>query len=94
MKISNKTEATIRYTQLQNELGKAKETRPQASKDSISISPAARLLQECLAAAEPCDQDKISAIKSALAQGEYQVDSTVLADKLFAEIALQRGIVK
>ena len=73
MKISNKTEATIRYTQLQTELGKAKETRSQTSKDSISISPAARLLQECLAADEPFDQDKVSAIKAALAQGEYQI---------------------
>ncbi|MDP3487831.1 MAG: flagellar biosynthesis anti-sigma factor FlgM [Bacillota bacterium] len=94
MKIVSKTEATIRYAQMQNELGKTKESRPPASKDSISISPAARLLQECLSAEEPFDQDKVSAIKSALAQGRYQTDHIVLAEKLFTEMSLQRGNLK
>ncbi|KAF0195895.1 MAG: hypothetical protein FD169_1195 [Bacillota bacterium] len=94
MKISSKTEATIRYAQLQNELSKTKETKHTASKDSISISPAARLLQECLAADEPFDQDKVSAIKSALAQGAYQTDTKVLAEKLSSEMLLQRGTLK
>ena len=94
MKISGKTETTIRYAQMQNELGKTKGTRPPVSKDSISISPAARLLQECLAAEEPFDQDRVSAIKSALEQGSYQADTKVLAEKLFTEMSLQRGNLK
>lgn len=93
MKISGKNEATLRYAQLQGE-GKAKESRPLISKDSISISPAARLLQEYLAAEEPFDQDRVSAIKSALSNGEYQIDAKVLTEKLFTEMSLQRGTIK
>ena len=94
MKIGSKREATMRYVQLQNETGKARVSQPQSSKDSISISPAARLLQECLAAEEPFEQDKVSAIKLALERGDYQTDAKVLADKLVAEIALERGASK
>jgi len=94
MKINSKADATLRYAFVQNENGKAKEAKTAQSKDSITISPAARLLQECLATEEPFNSAKVEELKDALEKGEYQVDASLLANKLLSEVVSQRGLSK
>lgn len=94
MKVTSKTEATLRYAYLKSEQSKPKSAVVAADKDNVSISPAARLLQECLATQEPYDQDKVCAIRSAMARGDYQVDNKVLADRLLAEMARNRRVTE
>lgn len=55
------------------------------SRDSVSVSDSALLMQrleEVVAKASPTDVERIQQIKTAIANGEYQVDSQRVADKI------------
>lgn len=53
---------------------------PTASSVSSSASPAARMAAE----GAPVDMDRIAAIKSAIASGNYPVDANAIAERMIA----------
>ena len=63
-------------------IGKAEPQKPSTPGDHVSLSPAAQALQANREA--PVDQDRVNAIRQAIASGQYQVDSESLAKKLLA----------
>lgn len=60
-------------------------TGPQVSGDALTISTGAaqmRSLSENLSEESPFDQAKVDRIKALIDQGEYQIDSNQIAEKL------------
>lgn len=66
------------------------QAKPGVQADQVSLSPAAQAMQ--INREAPVDQDRINAIRQAIASGQYQVNAEGLASKLmaYARIANER----
>lgn len=62
------------------------ETDSPTARDAVAISPAAQMLREAVAMNEPVDAAKVAELRTKLNEGQYTVDSTILATRLVAEL--------
>ncbi|MEQ6291394.1 flagellar biosynthesis anti-sigma factor FlgM [Vogesella sp. GCM10023246] len=87
MKIDNSGKVAASFTAPSRTQSKADTASARANGESVAINPFASRLQgmEQAAASSPAfDADKVAAIKSAIASGEFSINPDAIADSLIA----------
>lgn len=64
------------------------------ARDAVAISPAAQMLREAMAMNEPFDAARVAELRTKVSEGQYTVDSTILATRLVAELLNPARVAK
>ncbi|SCK07147.1 flagellar biosynthesis anti-sigma factor FlgM [Vogesella sp. LIG4] len=87
MKIDNSGKVASNYSAPSRTQGKSNTTTERTDGESVAINPFASRLQgmtQAAASAPAFDADKVAAIKSAIASGQFTVHPEAIADSLIA----------
>lgn len=73
----------IQSYQKQTQVSKVEKTKPVQNEDQLQISQQAKEMFEKNVGVDPSRQEKINTLKAQIQNGEYQVNSEKVADKVY-----------